>query len=174
MTLFCALTFYQPNVFAQDSPQWNLPEGATTRLGKGWLYEIQYSPDGTKLAAAGTLGVWIYDTATDKEITLLNGYGWGVSALTYSPDGNILAGGSANGTIRLYDPETGDILHTLDRHWASVRSLVFTPDGSLLASGSREIGVSVCGILKQENFCIRLEGIQMVSTALLSAQMVAR
>ena len=79
LTLFCALNVLFNHTFSpQDSPQWNLPEGATKRLGKGWLYEIQYSPDGTQLAAGGTLGVWIYDTATDEEIMLLSGYGWGV------------------------------------------------------------------------------------------------
>ena len=138
LTLLCVSTFYQPNTFAQDSPQWHLPEGATARLGKGWLYEIQYSPDGTRLAAAGSLGIWIYDTATDKEISLLTGYGYAISALSYSPDGSILAGGSADGVIRLWDPETGEILQTLDRHWASIRSLVYSPDGSILASGSRD------------------------------------
>ena len=138
LALFIVSILYQPNIFAQDSPQWHLPEGATKRLGKGWLYEIQYSPDGTRFAAGGTLGVWIYDTATDKEITLLNGFGWGVSAIAYSPDGKILASGSASGTIRLWDTETDEILQTLDDHWRSVRSLAFSPDGSMLASGSRD------------------------------------
>ena len=57
LTVFClTVLFFSYNSFAQDSPQWHLPEGATARLGKGWLYEIQYSPDGTRLAAAGALG----------------------------------------------------------------------------------------------------------------------
>ena len=162
---------YQPNVFAQDSPQWNLPEGATTRLGKGWLYEIQYSPDGTKLAAAGSLGVWIYDTATDEEITLLTGYGWGVSALTYSPDGSILAGGSTNGTIRLYNSETGDILHTLDMHIGEVSVALFSVQMDHYSQVVVETGLFVYGILKRVNFCIHIEGISMVSTALLSVLM---
>ena len=34
------------NAFAQDSPQWELPDGAKARLGKGVINEIQYSPDG--------------------------------------------------------------------------------------------------------------------------------
>ena len=140
LTVFCCLTalLFSYNSFAQDSPQWHLPEGATTRLGKGWLYEIQYSPDGTRLAAAGTLGVWIYDTVTDAEIALFPGHGYGISALTYSPDGSILAGGSANGAIHLWNPETGEVLHTLAEHRRSVRSLIFSPDGTMLASGSRD------------------------------------
>ena len=72
LTVLClTVLFLSYNSFAQDSPQWHLPEGATARLGKGWLYEIQYAPDGTRLAAAGTLGVWMYDTATHEEIASL-------------------------------------------------------------------------------------------------------
>ena len=36
--------------FAQDSPQWRLPENVKARLGKGRISEFQYSPDGTRLA----------------------------------------------------------------------------------------------------------------------------
>ncbi len=136
--IFIVTLTSQPSIFAQDSPQWHLPVGATTRLGKGWLYEIQYSPDNKQLAAAGSLGVWIYDTATDTEIALLDGLGWGVSAITYSPDSRLLVAGSANGTIRIYDTKTYQILQTLETHWRSVRSLVFSPDGSTFASGSRD------------------------------------
>ena len=122
LAIFCSVAlFFSANTFAQDSPQWHLPEGATARLGKGWLYEIQYSPDGTRLAAGGTLGIWMYDTATHEEISLFN-TGSSVSALAYSPDGNILAGGSINGTIHLWNPETGETLHTLAEHRRSVRS----------------------------------------------------
>ena len=117
LTILCVITLSFPYTsFAQDSPQWHLPDGATARLGKGWLYEIQYSPDGTRLAAAGALGVWIYDTATDEEISLLTADGYGVPALTYSPDGSLLVGGSANGTIHLWNSETGEVLHTLTGH----------------------------------------------------------
>ena len=113
LTILCVITlFISYNSFAQDSPQWHLPEGATARLGKGWLYEIQYSPDGTRLARCRYPWVWIYDTATDEEITLFPGHGYGISALAYSLDGNILAGGSANGSIHLWNSETGEVLHT--------------------------------------------------------------
>ena len=105
LTILCVATLFSSyNGFAQDSPQWHLPEGATTRLGKGWLAEIQYSPDGTRLAAGGSLGVWIYDTATDEEIALLTADGSGVSALAYAPDGSVLAGGGYDGTVRVWDP----------------------------------------------------------------------
>ena len=42
--LFSALLFQ--NSFAQGYTQWSLPEGAKARLGKGWISEIAYAPDG--------------------------------------------------------------------------------------------------------------------------------
>ena len=47
--------------FAQEYTQWNLPEGARARLGKGHIGEIAYSPDGNRLAVASSIGIWIYD-----------------------------------------------------------------------------------------------------------------
>ena len=37
--------------------QWSLPDGAKVRLGKGKVNEVQYSPDGTRLAVASSIGV---------------------------------------------------------------------------------------------------------------------
>ena len=59
----------------QDYTKWGLPEGVTSRLGKGRLTgNIAYSPDGTWLAIASSIGVWLYDVATDSEISLLTGH----------------------------------------------------------------------------------------------------
>ena len=38
--LFITLTFTDIGL-AQDSPQWDLPEGAKARLGKGRIYDIR-------------------------------------------------------------------------------------------------------------------------------------
>ena len=62
VTLLILFTLFSLNTFAQDSPQWHLPGGAKARLGKGRIYEIQYSPDGTRLAVASGIGIWLYDT----------------------------------------------------------------------------------------------------------------
>ena len=56
---------------AQEHAHWGLPEGAKARIGKGWLYGITYSSDGSLLAVAGSTGTWIYDADTLKEQSLL-------------------------------------------------------------------------------------------------------
>ncbi|MXY26967.1 hypothetical protein F4Y59_02255 [Candidatus Poribacteria bacterium] len=91
------------NTFAQDDPQWHLPEGAKARLGKGDINEITYSPDGTLLAVASSIGIWIYDTQTGEEVALFVGHTESVASVAFSPDGNTLASGSWDGTVLLWN-----------------------------------------------------------------------
>lgn len=61
LTLLLISTCYLPMLFAQSV---GIPDGAIARLGKGRLFDLQYSPDGTRLAVATSAGVWVYDTIT--------------------------------------------------------------------------------------------------------------
>ena len=47
-----------PHSYAQDSPQWGLPEGAKVRIGQGRVHGIEYTPDGTGLAGARSRQDW--------------------------------------------------------------------------------------------------------------------
>ncbi|KAE8371623.1 ankyrin repeat-containing domain protein [Aspergillus bertholletiae] len=67
--------------------------------------------------------------------TLESGSYW-VQSVTFSPDGQILASGSDDYTIRLWDVKSGHHLHTLEGHSYWVQSVTFSPDGQILASGS--------------------------------------
>ena len=72
---------WTPDVFTQDYTQWGLPEGAKARLGKGDISEIQYSPDGRRLAVASSIGIWIYNAQTGQELDLSRGIRVGSIAL---------------------------------------------------------------------------------------------
>ena len=56
----------------------------------------------------------------------------------FSPDGQVLASGGKDGTIRLWNVRAGELLHTLSGHTAWVYSLAFSPEGKFIASGSRD------------------------------------
>lgn len=74
----------------ENYPQWNLPEKAKARLGKGGTWSMQFSPDGTQLALSCPTGVWFYDMKTGKELSLFTGKR---GTLAFSPDGRFLAKG---------------------------------------------------------------------------------
>lgn len=74
----------------ENYPQWHLPKEAKMRLGKGWMRNIQFSPDGTQLVVGSTMGIWIYDVETGNEISLLPNM---LGAVAYSPDGRFIASG---------------------------------------------------------------------------------
>jgi RNA polymerase sigma factor (sigma-70 family) len=122
----------------QDAMQWNLPDDAKARLGKGYIADIQYSPDGKFLAVASGIGIWLYDVTVHQEASLITGTtGIVLDCLAFSPDGRILASGNADGTIVLHDRITGEQT-TLIGHQDYITSLAFNPDGETIASVSRQ------------------------------------
>jgi WD40 repeat protein len=56
--------------------------------------------------------------------------------VAFSPDGQTLAGGSLDKTVRLWDVQTGQTKATLQEHTSLVQAVAFSPDGQTLASGS--------------------------------------
>ena len=142
---FITILFLQ-SASAQDYTQWGLPSGAIARLGKGSISgNIAYSPDGSQLAVACTIGIWLYDAETCQEVGLLAGHTDEVSTVAFNPDGTMVAGGGGNSeahggfdkTFRLWDAASAKPKRTLTGHRVYVTSVAFSPDGGTLASASR-------------------------------------
>ena len=136
--LLLAAILFLSDVHAQDSTQWQLPEGVHARLNKGSPTEVEFSPDGTQIAVTSSVGIWLYEARTAQEVDLLTDHVRGIQSCMYSPDGTILAAGGTDGTVLLWDVSTRQLITTFKGHeqWRRVITLAFSPDGRTLASGA--------------------------------------
>jgi WD40 repeat protein len=61
-----------------------------------------------------------------------------VTAVTFSPDGHLIATASKDETARTWDTTTGQQRHTLTGHENDVTAVTFSPDGHLIATASTD------------------------------------
>ena len=137
-SLFLLLAVASPGM-AHETLSEDLPVRVQARLGWGTVRAVQYSPDGTHLAAGGSAGIWLFDTHSLDVVSLLPNHLELVTSLAFSPDSRILASGNDDRTVHLWDVATGTLQQTLQGHTSPVYHLAFSPDGRTLASAGNSV-----------------------------------
>ena len=136
LLLFVVSTFFLPNVFAQSYTQWDLPEGAKARLGKGYVSGLKFSTDGNHLMVRNSVGTWVYDAHSGVELDLLtenlSNY------LAVSRDGSTVADWGPDGQICLWKIDDSRNKVTLKGDTSKVRRMTFSPDGQTVAGGTSD------------------------------------
>jgi RNA polymerase sigma factor (sigma-70 family) len=109
---------------------------------------LAFSPDGRWLASGhvsdphlirqqpehrgDTIDIW--DTATGRELGRFPTEHLRVEALSFSPDGRLIASCGVKGSVRLWETASGQERRSYPGHRRWVRSVDFAPDGRRLAS----------------------------------------
>jgi WD40 repeat protein len=106
---------------------------------------ITFTPDGSLLASAAltydTIQIW--DVDTGQAVVEISGSLVTAQGTVFSPDGALVASGTAKGSIQLGQLSTGEILGTIEAHRKPVIALAFSADGKTLASGSYDGAVKL-------------------------------
>jgi WD40 repeat protein len=103
--------------------------------GKSLNQAVAQKPPGLLIAMSGI------KPSLKSERVLENPSGE-VSKVAFSPDGQVLATGSDDGSIVLWNPATGEKLQSLSGHSKSITALAFSPDGRTLVSAAWERGTA--------------------------------
>ncbi|WP_293125327.1 SMI1/KNR4 family protein [Microcoleus sp. bin38.metabat.b11b12b14.051] len=78
-----------------------------------------------------------------RYIKTFRGHSDSVYAIAFTPDGQTLASGGADRTIKIWDLNTGQEICTLTEHTDAVVSLIASPDGKTLLSGSADNTIKI-------------------------------
>lgn len=73
-----------------------------------------------------------------------------IHAVAFSPNGALIASGSADKTVKLWEVETGTLIATLSGHTLSVNALAISPNGAWMASASADATIRIWNLLTFE------------------------
>jgi len=93
-----------------------------------------FTPDSRSVIVHSGSAIYLFDTASGKQIRKIESASWIGHPLVLSPDGKTLVYLEGQHAISLWDVATGQKMHTAIRHTSFVQSIVFFPDGKRLVS----------------------------------------
>jgi WD40 repeat protein/serine/threonine protein kinase len=93
--------------------------------------DVTLSPDCRTVLSCGSK-IWIWEAGTERVTGIQSEQGY-VTAVAFSPDGQMLIRGHANGIVDLWDFRTSKQVGRALKHDAEIRRIKMSPDGQTLA-----------------------------------------
>jgi WD40 repeat protein len=115
---------------------WDAKEGKEKGKLLSDIYQVQsvqFSPDGSKVAAGGNGTVQLWEVATGKLVRRFAGRTGQGSQLVFSPDGKTLSAAGQDGCVQSWDVATGKRAGICEGPGGVVGGMRYRPDGQLLA-----------------------------------------
>ena len=132
---------------------WNATTGRSVRTLRsgGEARGVSISPGGRLIATTRESAVHVWDAATGRRLysrTINDScrtleLRCPVTQAVFSPDGSVLAVGSADGTARILDARTGAERLVLTGYQGPLLNVAFSPDGSRLATAGLDGSIKV-------------------------------
>lgn len=110
---------------------------AIARLGGGQAMQVTYTPDGSMLLLATSVGLLVFDSQTLQEKCWLESSSW-LWSVHVSADSQTAVTGTGNGQLQIWQLRDGKLLREISGHEQIVRCVAFSPNDELLASADED------------------------------------
>ncbi|RKU25403.1 hypothetical protein C6497_16210 [Candidatus Poribacteria bacterium] len=124
---------------------WELPDDAIARLGRGEVRTMAFSPDGQYFAVGSKIGLWLYELSSLSPITLWETDRGFIDGATFSPDSRWIASYTYHEALRVWDIQNkvciADMEFREKRDRRNLSKPIFSRDGKRL--------IGFCGYTKK-------------------------
>lgn len=129
--------------------QWDVASGRELRTISCVepVYDLALSPRSRTLASGAGSNITLWDLSTGQELKTLHGHASAVGSVTFSPDGQMIATGSQDHSIRFWDIYSAQEIRTIPNRVVYGTAIVFSPDGKTVASVSGDLTVSLSDVV---------------------------